>query len=455
MKMLRNILTRIILACTLIFATVPALCENSNIPNTATAEMADVGESGLYATENTDSEISGYIGNYGSWATKINRNLYLSSLRYDIEQFQGNSSTQLVDNYVPIEAKIGLAFMNAFSHIAHILDSSLVRFTIIFIIIAYGFWLFFEAYTIISGQSKVPDKIKEMAKNGLKVGTWVAILSIGPAEIFMMLISPIMYIGTLLSDIILNATSSVSGVSLPNTCKAIQDYAVANISQDNIIDPISAANIMCVPTRLSGFCYTAIKMGWGWIASGIGGGAFAILCGLGFVVGFIYLAWKFAFIAFGVIADLFLGIIMLPFTAIAETTAKTTYKGIAGNIFNNFLKLFTTESLSVQISRFTSAALHFVAMSIIIAICAALLSTVINTNNASTVPEINDQGFWITLLMSALTWWLAKKASDFATEIGGKISYDMGTALQKDANNLWSSTKKGAKTLIKIIRSSK
>ena len=376
-------------------------------------------------------------------------------MKYDIEQFQGNASAQIVDNYVPIEAKIGLAFMNAFSYIAHILDSSLVRFTIIFIIMAYGFWLFFEAYTIISGQSKAQDKIKEMAKNGLKVGTWVVVLSIGPAELFMMLISPIMYIGTLLSDIILNATSSISGVSLPNTCKAIQEYAAANISPDNIIDPVSAANIMCVPTRLSGFCYTAIKMGWGWIVSGIGVSGFALLCGLAFVVGFIYLAWKFAFIAFGVIADLFLGIIMLPFTAIAETTAKTTYKGIAGNIFNGFLKLFTTESLSVQISRFTSAAMHFVAMSIIIAVCAALLSTVINTNTPGMIPEINNQGFWITLLMSALTWWLAKKASDFATEIGGKISYDMGTALQKDANNLWASTKKGAKALVKIIKASK
>ena len=71
------------------------------------------------------------------------------------------------------------------------------------------------------------------------------------------------------------------------------------------------------------------------------------------------------------------------------------------------------------------------------------------------IPQINDQSFWVTMIMAALTWWLAKKASDFASEMGGKISYDMGTALQKDAENLWSSTKKGAKTVIKIIRNRK
>jgi hypothetical protein len=321
---------------------------------------------------------------------------------------------------------------------------------------AYGFWLFFEAYTIISGQSKAQDKIKEIAKNGLKVAAWVAILSIGPAKIFMKLMSPIMYISTLFSDAILNAASSIVNESLlPNTCKAIHQYAEANISPSNIIDPVSAANIMCVPTRLSGFCYNAIKMGWRWIGLGIGSSGFSILCGLAFVIGFLYVAWKFAFIAFGVIADLFLGIIMLPFTAIAETTAKTTYKGIAGNMFNGFLKLFSTETLSAQISRFVNAALHFVALAIIIAFCAALLSTTMNANNPEMMPQINDQSFWITLIMSALTWWLAKNASDLATEMGGKISYDMGTTLKKDAENLWSSTKKGAKTVIKIIRNRK
>lgn len=436
MHWLRKFLSKLVIAIALACVSVPAICATSNLQQSADVGMADVGD-------------------FGSWATENNRKLFLNSLTYDLEQFRGTADSQLVENYVPIEAKIGLAFMNAFSHIAHILDSSLVRFAIIFMVIAYGFWIFFEAYTLISGQNKAEEKLKEIFKSGLKLALWVAILSIGPAKTFMLVVSPIMYIGTVFSDLILNSASAVAGIDLPDTCKAIQQYAAINISKENIIDPVSAANIMCVPTRLSGFCYTAIKMGWGWMSYGIGKSAFSFLCGGAFVGGFVYLAWKFAFIAFGVIADLFLGIIMLPFTAIAETTAKTTYKGIAGNIFNSFLKLFTTESLNTQISRFTGAALHFVAMSIIIAVCAALLSSVINTNNPAMVPQLDDQGFWVTAFVCALTWWLAKKATDFATEFGGKISYDMGKNLQGDINNLWTSTKKGVKSLVQIIRKSK
>lgn len=436
MNALKRFLSNVILSVILIFGSVPAICATTNAPVSSDVGMADVGDFGIWTTEN-------------------NRKLFLNSLTYDLDSFYGDYGVQLVDDYVPIEAKVGISFMNAFSYVAHILDSSLVRFTIIFLIIAYGFWLFFEAYTLITGQNKVEDKTKEIIKNTIKVGAWVAVLSIGPAEIFMLIMSPILYIGTIFSDVILNSVAHVAGVDLPDTCGAIHKYAAANISPDNIIDPASAANIMCVPTRISGFCYTAVKMGWGWLNWGIGKSGFAFLCGGAFVIGFICLAWKFAFIAFGVIADLFLGIIMLPFTAIAETTAKTTYKGIAGNIFNGFLKLFTAESLSNQISRVTGAALHFIALSVIISVCAALLSSVISTDNPAMVPQLEDQGFWVTMFIAALTWWLAKKATNFATEMGGKISYEMGTNLQNDAKNLWSSTKKGTKTLIEIIKKSK
>jgi hypothetical protein len=71
------------------------------------------------------------------------------------------------------------------------------------------------------------------------------------------------------------------------------------------------------------------------------------------------------------------------------------------------------------------------------------------------VSQLEDQGFWVTAFVCALTWWLAKKATDFSTEFGGKISYDMGKNLQGDINNLWTSTKKGVKSLVQIIRKSK
>lgn len=435
-KYIRKFLSVIMIAVLAVGVCVPAFSASSNLQASSDTGMANVGD-------------------YGTWATENNRQLFLDSLTYDFNQFVGPSQNQPVADYVPVEAKIGMSFMNAFSMIAHILDKSLVRFTIMFIVIMYGLWMAFEAYTIISGQNKVKDKVFEVVKVGVKVAVWVAVLSVGPAKLFMMVFSLIMYLGTLFSDIILDATASVAGIDLPDTCHAIHEYAKTHIASHNIIDANSAANIMCVPTRLSGFCYTAIKLGWSWMKFGIGASLFSFLCGGVFVGGFIYLAWKFAFIAFGVIADLFLGIIMLPFTAIAETVNKTTYKGIAGNMYNGFTKLFSAEALKAQISRFVNAALHFIVLAVIIAVCAALLSSVYSTNMTAIVPKLDNQGFVITVFVSALVWWLAKNASKYADEMGGKISYEIGQNLQNDAQTLWSKTKSGAKTVYKIIKKAK
>ena len=295
------------------------------------------------------------VGDHGTWATENNRDRFVTDVSGDITSFQGEFQKNIINNYVPVEAKVGLAFMNAFSFISRILDASLVRFVILFIILAYTFWVMFEAYTIIVGKSKLKDKIIDILKKGMLVAIWTGILSVGPAKTFMILMSPILQVATYTSNGILNVVSGIVGMQLPDTCAAIREYAAVHISDTNILSPQTAADIMCLPTRLSGFCYTAIAVGWRWMIGGIGSSAFTFLCGGAFVAGFLYLAWRFAFIAFGVIADLFLGVIMLPFTAVAETIGKTSYKGIAGDIFNTFMGLFKAESLQTQIMRFVNA----------------------------------------------------------------------------------------------------
>ena len=181
---------------------------------------------------------------------------------------------------------------------------------------------------------------------------------------------------------------------------------------------------------------------------------FKVILGGVFVGGFIYVAWRFAFIAFGVIADLFMGVMMLPFTALSETVGKTSYKGIIGDLFNGFMELFKAESLKAQISRFIDAALHFIVLSIVIALCAGLLSEVVTLNSADAIPQIETPGFFITILILALSIYFAKNADKIATEIGGAINTSTGDTLRSDINNMWGKTKKGAKDLWKIIRDS-
>ena len=265
------------------------------------------------------------IGDMGAWTTETNQKLFVNSISGDVEKFADLGSKQNVDSYVPIEAKAGLMFMSAFSHIAHILESSLVRFTMIFIIMMYILWMMMEAHNIIIGKAKTEEAIKSILKKGAIVGAWVTVLSIGPAKTFMMVMTPIMSVAAYASDLILNSVIQTVGANLPDTCSAIHQFAKENMEAHNLLSPDAAASIMCIPTRISGFAYSAIKVGWLWILTGFGKSPAAITIGATTIIGFIYLAWKFAFIALGVIADLFLGIIMLPFTAIAETVSKTSY----------------------------------------------------------------------------------------------------------------------------------
>ncbi len=399
------------------------------------------------------TNIPGDVGEYGTWLTEHNVTEFHTNVSTDLMQYQANvPNPQLVQDYVPIEAKLGLAFMNAMSYLAEILDNSLVRFTIIFMIIAYAFWSMFEIYQMMTAGKGTNDLAEKLVKKGVTIAIWIAILGIGPAKLFIMVMGPIVSVGTYLSDLILGGIANTAGANLPDTCAAIREYAVAHTSDKMLMDAEGAANILCVPTRLSGFFYTAVAVGWKWMLVGLGSSAFTFLMGAVFVVLFAYNIWKFAIMAFGVIADLFLAVLMLPFTALTETMGKTSYKGIAGDIFNGFLGLFKSESLQAQIMRFINAALYFVSMSIVIALCAGLLSGVVDTNLSSTVPSLDNGEFFVTFLTGCLVAYLASRADEIAKDIGGDIKTDMGDKFAKDATGLAKSAWGQGKKWWKIIR---
>lgn len=397
------------------------------------------------------------VGDNGTWATENNRQLFVSELTSDVDSFSGNFQSQLVQNYVPIEAKIGLMFMNAMSFVADVLDSSLVRFVIIFMFVVFAFWIAFETYNMmISGKGKTQELFTSIAKKGLLIVVWVIVLRFGPAQIFMWIMGPIISVATYVSDIILNSVAHSAGVTLPDTCAAIREYAAAHTSANSIIDATAAADMMCVPTRLSGFCYTAVATGLQWMKLGIGHSAFTFVVGLVFVVMFIVIAWKFAFIALGVIADLFLGVMMLPFTAINETVGKTSYKGMVGDIFNKFLSIFSVSSIESLVNKFINAAVYFVSLSIVVAFCAALMSSII-PDLSGNVPALENQGFWITLLVAGLTLHFANRAQSIAKDISGGMSVNtgFGDRVRGDITTMWNKTYGTAKSWWKIIRDGK
>ena len=396
------------------------------------------------------------VGDYGDWLTPDNLEEFNLSIGSDMTEFQEPfQQNQLVPDYVPIEAKVGLAMMNGLSMVAEVLDSSLVRFAIIFMVLAYILWIMFETYNMMTKGSSAMELGVNIVKKGAVVAIWSIILVQGPAQVFMWIMGPILSVATYMSDLILNAVTNTVGLTLPDTCNAIREYAAANASSGMIIDPKAAADMICVPTRLSGFFTTAIAIGWKWMISGIGISAFTMFVGAAFIVLFIYNAFKFTLMGLGVIMDLFLSVIMLPFTAIAETINKTSYNGIVGDIFNGFLGLFKPESLSNQIQRFINAAIYFVSLSIVIAVCAAMLSGAIRVDLSSEIPSLDNSGFMITFLTGVLVAYLANKTSKIAEDLGGKVNESFSKQFGDDIKHWWNQLYGKGKNIVEMFRDKK
>ena len=400
------------------------------------------------AATNIPTPAVGDIGDGGTWLTEHNVLELNENMTRDLDSFQSGFRNQLVKDFVPIEARVGMAFMNAMVYVGRVLDNSLIRFVNIFLIVMYLFWVMFEAYTAISGKVAARQVALDVIKKGALISVWIIVLRFGPAQLFMWVMGPIVRIGTFMSDMILDAVTRTAGTTIPDTCDAIRAYAATHTSPDMLVYAEGAADIMCVPTRMSGFFYTGVAAGWQWTKAGIGHSALTSVVGMTFIGVFTYNIWRFALTAFGVIADLFLTIFMLPFTAIKECLGKTNYSGIAGQIFNSFLGLFHADSLQAQAMRFLKASIYFVSLSIVVGLCATLMSTFMTMDLMAQTPSITNTDFMTTLLSALLVMYLIKKSDTIVSNLGGSIDQSVSNKIQADLNIL----RNNAKNLYKQVR---
>jgi len=410
------------------------------------------------------------------WATENNQSLLMNSMRSDFESFsapiQDTAGKALVGEYVPIEAKVGRALIGGMSMVGDVLARSLFPFIRILMIVLFAFWVFLEAYNLIKtggGDKKGSgDAMKvgfSIVKKGMWVAIWFILLTHDPAKIFMWVMSPIITLGTTLSNWILDAVANAAGAPhLPDTCIAIHNYMTANPITDihgqvveTIIDSAATADLLCVPTRLSAFFYTAVAAGFKWMAYGIGHSAMTFAVGAVFVWIFVLNIWKFALQALGIIVSLFLAVLMLPFTAIVETFGDgTTYKGPFGEFFKMFAGMFGKTKLNAQIMTFINAIIYFVILSVVAAICMAILAQTVKTDLSSATPLIeNSDGFILTLLAGCLVVYLAGQTGEIAKNMGislDKYGVDFAKKVGDDISKAWKDTTGGAQKLWKVVR---
>ncbi|MCL1786134.1 MAG: hypothetical protein FWG39_03225 [Alphaproteobacteria bacterium] len=408
------------------------------------------------------------IMEYGAWNTPENKDLVIRLPQEDLARFSAefranvmDSAGQLKKDFVPIEAKIGRATIGALSSVAKIINNSLGGFVSILLIVLFAFWVMMESYQVATSGGDVKKLGYEIALKAVWIIVWFVILNSDPVYWFMMIAGPIIRAGTIVSDTILNAVTGAAGVSLPDTCGAIREYMAAHPMADAknaIIASESVADLLCVPTRLSGFFYTCVAAGLQWMWQGFGSSALTFIAGVAFVWIFVKNIWDFAIEAFGVITSLFLVIMLLPFTAVAEcfdggTNLKDQglfskfFGMLAGMLGGNKLKLHS------QFMVFIRAAIYYVALSIVAGIGMALLGMVAQPGFLQNAPVIENSGDFILILaVGALVAHLAKKAGDITKDLGGAIDGEFGKQVYADAAATWKKLSGGAQGWWKAFR---
>ena len=173
----------------------------------------------------------------------------------------------------------------------------------------------------------------------------------------------------------------------------------------------------------------------------------AVIVGLISIILFVKCILKYAFMTLGVVADLFLTLMMLPFTAIAECVPDTKETNYTAKIFKGFFKMFNTLKISDVINKFIKATIYFVCLAIIIAICAALLTNIISVNENS---QYAVGSAMTTILSGCFVLYLANKADKLATQMGGSIDNTLGKRFQSDTKNLWDGAKATGTKIIKL-----
>ncbi len=266
------------------------------------------------------------VGDYGNWLTEENISLYRNKLSNNLEQVKANvDSTIHSSTFVPIEARIGLMLMKALSAIAYLLQASLVEFIVIFLLAMYAFWIGLESYKIMRESGNVKEFIYTIIKQGFIIVIWVLVLEYGPNKIFSDIVEPILAFGRYFSEGILTTVAGTYNTTMSTNCDAIHTYInqnqslsfITNGSQDValLLNPDASANIMCLPAQMSSFFYNAISTSLGWIIKGFTSSLSLLLIGCISVYIFIKCIFKYAFMTIGIVADLFLTLLKLPFTA--------------------------------------------------------------------------------------------------------------------------------------------
>ena len=357
------------------------------------------------------------------------RDKFANKVRTDLKSFFGKLAYKFEGAWQQVEVglysadtKINMAFMNSMSRVSIAIYDVFIPFMNAMIIALFILWLYMESWAMwgFGGDNDYWGLGMRITKKVVTVIIWMWILNHNPMQLFLWFATPIISLAAGMSDSIINTTASITGMNVSEiSCDTI--YRTVARQADMLVDKDYVASILCMTHRIGGLMYEYVGAGIKWVIEGIGSSFWTFLVGLAFIGIFTYNIWKFSINVMGAVIDLFFVLIFLPFTAMNECfSGDTKYNGMWKPIWDGFVNFIKGSPLKSQVMKFINAAIYFIVLAVISAICIGLLSA-INPSYAGDSMSV--------LLVGILVSYLLSKADEFAktmgavdTEWGDKIS---------------------------------
>ncbi len=367
-------------------------------------------------------------------------------------------------NYIPVEIRLGSIIIDGFGFINEMLYPFFANLLTTLLIIFLAFWLSGEAYQMInSGKTSLTNGTTIVKKIFLVI-IWTAIIQSNPAQVFAYIMGPIIQMGSNITDFIITA---MTGMPLDNTCdnihRMVQNNTDTSFLQYPLLSPEAKANILCLTARISKLYTQFIVLGFKWMGQGLLLQPLTFLIGLTLVIMFIYIGFKFMLETIGIIIDLIIALLLLPFCAIKECfSGGISYKGLEGipqQLFGSIVSIFSFGDYKGLITKILKSVLYFWILAIIIGICYEMMAYTLNLNpnilDSATLPSQGDMGFMTILLAGILTCYLIKKAPEYAKTMGGAFDSPTGESLKSETKKLYDWTKKAITDMMKKKTSDK
>ncbi|MDR2685444.1 MAG: hypothetical protein LBB23_01570 [Rickettsiales bacterium] len=333
-------------------------------------------------------------------------------------------------NNAPLDVHASLIIVGGLSQVASIIYDNLLDLIIFMIWIFFAFWLGIKAWDLMRTKIQLMPFLESAAKKLIFVVIGTALLASNPAELFMMFMGGVSALGNAASNLFLSDTG-VGRVS--ETCADVAAWVKASGGDIKFLTSQSVGDIICLTGRTTSFFYNGIGTFLGMMTKGV---LEAVIGAAGAVV-FLWCIFKFAFITLGVVVDVVLMLMFLPFTIFSEI-----FKGddwgdtmILSDAMKSFAGIFGGDGISALIQKMIQVVIYIVSISLVAAISFLFMRAV-------------PKDFLNLLIGGALTAYMIYKADVLAKKMGGAVDDKFAKLLEQNTTAIYNNTLKLLKPLI-------